>query len=274
MKQILILGANGKIGKLMQNSLLTYDCAEFKFYYHSRHAISQHNLEFDLKNLDISINSLSKLNVSFDAILNLTGDRIGKNFSLNSELSMNCCHIADYFNIPLVLLMSTSAVYGNYKDCFSEDDQCLPVNQYGESKLLMEKNCLKSFSNKLDVCCLRLGNFYGADQLCQNIRMSKAIELDVFEDQLSPNRTYINTTAFIHLIVKLINNHVKLPNILNIGQPGKVSMKSILDYHNYDYTLKFSNLSNYQNILLNLKKLKNIVGNNTLAPFVIEKLKL
>lgn len=88
---------------------------------------------------------------------------------------MNCCFIAEHFKIPLVFLTSSSAVYGHYKDFFVEEDDCVPVSLYGKSKLLMENKCMNYFSNKLDICCLRIGNFFGADQLCQNILMSKVI---------------------------------------------------------------------------------------------------
>lgn len=88
---------------------------------------------------------------------------------------MNCCLIAEHFKIPLVFLTSSSAMYRNYKEFFVEEDDCVPVSLYGKSKLLMENKCMNYFLNKLDICCLRIGNFYGADQLCQNILMSKVI---------------------------------------------------------------------------------------------------
>lgn len=274
MKNILILGGDSKIANLIKNLHLDIYASDFSFYYHTRRPGLSNKLTFNLMDLQQAISSISMLNISFDAILNLAGETKEKNSLNNSELSMNCCFIAEYFKIPLVFLTSSSAVYGNHKDCFAEEDDCIPLSVYGKSKLDMENKCMNHFSNKLDICCLRIGNFYGADQLCQNILMSKAVELDQFEDQMSSCRTYINASTFIDVILKLVNHNVKLPKVLNVGQPGKIFMRSILDYHNYDYKIIIRNMSQYQKILLDIKKLKKIIGKKNLSPFVIQPLKL
>ena len=56
-----------------------------------------------------------------------------------------------------VILISSSAVYGDYKKCFSETDTCLPSTTYGHSKLVIE-NILKAVSKWLSI--LRLGNLW------------------------------------------------------------------------------------------------------------------
>ena len=175
MKNILILGGDSKIANLIKKLHLDINSSDFSFYYHSRRPSSSNKLTFNLMDMQQAISSLSMLNVNFDAILNLAGETKEKNSLINSKLSMNCCFIAEHFKIPLVFLTSSSAVYGHYKNFFVEEDDCVPVSLYGKSKLLMENKCTNYFSKKLDICCLRIGNFYGADQLWQNILMSKVI---------------------------------------------------------------------------------------------------
>lgn len=72
--------------------------------------------------------------------------------------------------------------------------------------------------------------------------------MDEFEDQATSCRTYINASAFIAVIMKLVNHNVKLPKVLNVGQPGKIFMQLILDYHNYGYKITNRNISHYQKI--------------------------
>ena len=148
-----------------------------------------------------------------------------------------------------VILISSSAVYGDYKKCFSETDTCLPSTTYGHSKLVIENMYLKAVSSKLSI--LRLGNVVGLDtigKIFQNLDENLRY-LDCRNDLSTPLRTYVDDRILSEALLGCINFQENLP-ILNVGRSKPQSMHEITNEIGLRCTLRKTNKS-LNDIILN-----------------------
>ena len=123
----------------------------------------------------------------------------GAELAQNAALAEATLAAARAAAIPRVLLTSSSAIYGASRNglAFTEADQPRPDNIYGRSKLSMEAVCDPWRARGLEVCCLRIGNVAGADQLLLNgLQASgKPLTLDRFHDGGGPIRSYVGAAT-------------------------------------------------------------------------------
>lgn len=78
----------------------------------------------------------------------------------------------------------------------------------------------------IEVCSLRIGNLAGADAVLGGWK--PGFELDTFEDGQTPQRSYLGFRVLARIIQRLaIAPH--LPQVLNVAQPGLISMGDLLD---------------------------------------------
>lgn len=125
-----------------------------------------------------------------------------------------------------VVLISSSAVYGDYKKCFIENDYCLPCTNYGRSKLVIEDMYFKGIDGNLSV--LRLGNALGLDTIGKAFRNLEVNSryLDCRYDFSTPLRSYVDA----YILFKALTSCIKFKRplfILNVGRSKPQSMYEI-----------------------------------------------
>lgn len=163
-----------------------------------------------------------------------------KYFQINTQGTNNLLQAARKFGIHRLSFASTAAVYGNGStDKYVEDGPCIPVNPYGLSKLLAEKNIVKFAQNNFKYSIFRFFNVVGADQElragkrnklgtlfsnCLDVVAKKREQLSIFGDKLpTPDGTSIRD--YIHvsdLVSAMVSSNERLDEknenqVLNIG---------------------------------------------------------
>lgn len=148
----------------------------------------------------------------------LAGVTTGPNLALNTHLAVAAAQL----NVP-VLLTSTQAVYGQPTEPVDETSTPDPQTDYANAKLAMET----AVAHYPHVTSLRLANVIGCDALATAVQKGP-VTLDQFSDRQGPRRMMITPTALIYVICALSNATDPLPPVINVAQPGLVSMQAIL----------------------------------------------
>lgn len=144
-------------------------------------------------------------------------------------LAQAICDLGARLEVP-VLLASTQAVYGPLAGPMSETSNCRPTNDYGRARREMEQ----AVSGRGRVTCLRIGNIPGADLLFRNARLGPVL-LDRWPDGTGPLRSMIGLRTLARACDALLRMP-KLPPVLNLAQPGLVSMEALLDAAGADWS--------------------------------------
>ena len=152
-------------------------------------------------------------------VVGLAGVTAGPDLAQNSTLALAAANL----NVP-VLLASTQAVYGAPIGAVSETSPVAPVTDYGRAKLDMER----AVAGYGHVTCLRLANVIGCDGLAAAMQGGGDVALDQFPDGQGPLRMMISPQALADVICALLAQTDPLPPVMNVAQPGFVSMQAIL----------------------------------------------
>ena len=123
-----------------------------------------------------------------------------------------------------VLIASTQAVYGPQPGVLTEDNAPQPQSAYARAKLEMEQ----AVAGDAHVCCLRLGNVAGTDQLFAAMAAGPVL-LDRFASGQGPRRAMIGPRALAEVATALIAHKGPLPSVLNVAAVGAVAMEDVLN---------------------------------------------
>lgn len=162
MKKLLLVGATGFLGQHLKNfyenqgwQVFTLGRAKKSTYY-----IDSNNLE--------SILSLN-LNITFDRIINAAAinevdinDNISTTYNVNVTLTRYLIELANKYNIPEFIYISTFHVYGKSNGLINCDLMCEPKNDYGLTHYLSEQ-IIKTLGKMYGISTLvvRPTNIYG-----------------------------------------------------------------------------------------------------------------
>lgn len=270
---IFVMGSNGRIGSKFrafasQNDLKTLVFGQRKLS--CCNDLQQLNL--DLTSTGIKSTSEKLRDHRIASIIVLSGVVSGtpKDLQQNTEIARNALELARFSGVRRVLFSSTSAVYGNQLDSpYKEQDDPIPINEYGKSKLEMEKFVANSHVDGIETCCLRIGNVLGADSLMGRVfDGAKSITLDVNADGASPLRSYIGIETLIKVMIKLANYPKSLPDILNIANPKPVHMSDFLKAERVEFNTREATSAKNFHITLNCKLLAGMYDfdNEELSP--------
>lgn len=150
----------------------------------------------------------------------------------NSALALAAVDLSARHGLGPVLVASSGAVYGRRAGAVTEDMPLTPANPYGKAKAAMEAAVTARLAelgaDAPAVCCLRIGNVAGADQLFA--AMSRGpVTLDRFADGQGPRRAYIGPVDLGRVLAGLLARGAALPSALNIAARGLVAMQGLLD---------------------------------------------
>jgi UDP-glucose 4-epimerase len=178
----------------------------------------------------------------------------GVDFELNSRLTESCLTTAYKIGTQRVIVASSSAVYGNWsKEPYSETDYLKPITRYGESKMKMEQVCRDWQEKGINVCCMRIGNFAGADALLSHLagdNTSDQFEIDQFENGKGPLRSYIGPKRFSLLLSKLCTRESTLPFAVNVASYPPQHMEDLATSAKMNWKWRQALVGAHQNITL------------------------
>ena len=240
--QTLVVGASGRVGRLLARAWALGGLAP----------TLQHRgaaLPLDLPQIEWHpLAGASLESGRFRAMIVLAGAVRG-DLALNTQLAETCCAAAVQAGIGQVLLASSSAVYGvNGGLVCREDTPCLPVNDYGRSKLAAEAVANRWRARGLAITALRIGNVAGADALLGGMRPGQPTKIDCFADGTGPVRSYIGPITLADVLAKLLGQD--LPPVLNIGAPRPVAMADLAQAAGADWQYQPAPATAYQRITL------------------------
>ena len=220
MKSILVTGANGQLGKEIQN--LASDIEKFNFIF------------TDIDDLDITNEvSLSKFfdKNSIDYIVNCAAytavDKAETNIELcnkiNSIAVKNLVSFAEEYNVNFITI-STDYVFNgtNYKP-YTEDDKTSPNSVYGASKLAGETEALK-YEKSIIIRTSWLYSHYGANFIRTMLNLAETRnELNVIFDQIGTPTYAADLTEAIIEIIRYSENNEFVAGIYNYSNEGVTS---------------------------------------------------
>lgn len=245
--QSLVVGASGRLGRLLARAWALGGLAP----------TLQHRdkaLAADLPQIEWHPLSGAPLEPGrYRAMIVLAGAVRG-DLALNPQLAEACCAAALQAGIGLVLLASSSAVYGvNGGLACREDTPTHPVNDYGRSKLQAEAVADRWRARGLAITSLRIGNVAGADALLGGIAPGQPTKIDAFADGTGPVRSYIGPITLADVLAKLLGQD--LPPVLNIGAPNPVAMADLAQAAGADWHYQPAPATAYQRITLDCGQL-------------------
>ncbi len=254
--RILLVGGSGRVGRMVLHYWRTAPTTGVEIVEQHRDPTRPTGLRWDLT-CHLDPRRLAAL--SIDTVVCLAGvtPGPGADLMLNTTFAQAVLDTAHQAGISRVLLASSSAVYGAHNDSpFSEQDEPLPVNAYGASKLAMEATSTIWRAKGLEVCCLRIGNVAGADALFLNVANGVSpLHVDCFPDGRGPLRSYIGAGTLADVLISLATAPTSLPQLLNVAAPGAVYMEDLARAAAHPFTYHPAPGSAFQRITLDCSRL-------------------
>ena len=128
-----------------------------------------------------------------------------------------------------VVLLSSSAIYGNSNKPFLETSQPAPLSDYGKSKLLLEFSLFKLFKYE-QLAILRISNVYGnenlssvIEDLVKNIKINSNEELNL---NTQAQRDYVYIDDLISGVLRVIDD--RLTGYFNISTGVGVNINELV----------------------------------------------
>ena len=220
MTDLLILGATGKVGRLLKARW----SASLDTLWQTRGA----PLGPDWVQAALQA-PLPQAKVLFVLSGVTSGDEAA--LSQNSAIAEATCQAALAMGARHVLFASTMAVYGP-NPWAAEGDAPRSPNAYGASKLAAEAVAERVLGGtKVGLTALRLGNVVGADLLGVMRARGGRLKLDRFLDGQGPYRSYLGPSLLARVVEGLTLQVLAgkpLPRVLNIAAQAPLGMADLL----------------------------------------------
>ncbi|MBL4933543.1 NAD-dependent epimerase/dehydratase family protein [Clostridium paridis] len=227
MKQVLLTGSNGFIGRRLKEKLI-----ELKYEV----------LELNSSNGDVtSIETLRTFNLEkIGHIFHLAAKTFVPEswmqpeefYKVNTFGTLNILEICKEYNIDLTFI--SSYIYGQPKTMpISESSDICPNNPYAHSKYIAEQMCeFYSREFNVNVSIIRPFNIYGIGQnkkfLIPHIIDQALYSNEIKIKDLSPKRDYIYLEDVVDAILLTINNN-KNYSVYNIGSGYSISVQQVIE---------------------------------------------
>lgn len=219
MKTLLVLGANGKLGRLARAVWAVHPPAGWRI-----RSVARHEGAADLR--WAPGDPASDLGHA-DAIVALWGVTGAGDMADNARLAQTACALGEAVGARRVLHLSSAAVYGPDGAPWREDTEPAPVSAYGKAKRDMERAIADHPAAGKSVI-LRVGNMVGADSLFAALSRLEAPALDRFPDGSGPRRSYLTARTLAEALVFLADDSRPVPQVLNLADDGETDMADIV----------------------------------------------
>lgn len=140
-KKILILGSDGQLGKFL--------CQNLKSSRYKINLFKSKNYKINLINFDKNIKKVDRINpnmiINCSAYTDVDGSETKRKIA--KKLNLECIKVLrNYCDLNSIILVhfSTDYVFGGGSKFYEPSHKCNPINYYGYTKYLGEKELLKS----------------------------------------------------------------------------------------------------------------------------------
>jgi dTDP-4-dehydrorhamnose reductase len=268
MNRILITGSNGQLGR--EFCFLQNKHPEMLFYFQSKEELDIS----DVYKLESYVKS-NKINVIVNcaAYTNVEGAERNKEiaFFVNSECVTRVAKVAKKQKVKLIHISTDYVFDGEKGEAYYETDTVNPLNIYGESKLLGEKNIENiSPENSIIIRTSWLFSSFGNNFVKTMLRLGENnANIDVVNDQVGcPTYARDLAEAIILLIPSINNINVEKYHYSSLGEASWFEFaKEIILSNDYNCIVNPVPSVEYKQIakrpkksVLNTKKIQNILG--------------
>ncbi|CUH51484.1 Nucleoside-diphosphate-sugar epimerase [Shimia marina] len=262
-RTLLILGANGKLGRLMRAA-----CARIPELQAGWRIIWAARREGAGIDLVVPNGVLPTGFPQADAVLALWGVVPGQgNLEDNTLLAQRALEVARASGAQRVLHCSSSAVYGPGRDC-DEQAALTPVNAYGLAKIAMEEHILaqkQADAEWPESCLLRIANVVGADSLFAAMTRGGPVTLDAFEVGQSPVRSYATPEILWQAVCAALSAE-RLPEVLNVAAANPVAMHQLLEAAQHRFVWQPAPFTAVAEVSMNVTRLQRLTGRRLTVP--------
>ena len=238
-KKILILGSSSLVG-IRLTKMLKKKYIVFTTYHNKK--INNNSIKLDL----LSITSLEKAfqQNKPDIVINLCGVYKNLGFceknkklvmAINGKSLKSISQLANNYN-SFLISFSSDFVFDGQTGNYKENDQVNPINYYGKTKVVGEKN-IQKIAN--DYCIVRTSMIYGKNPLRKTLsdmildEVKHGHKLKLINDQfMTP--TYLEN--FCEMLVEIIE--MKYKGIIHLAGPQKMSR--------YEFAKKILKILNFR----------------------------
>ncbi|MDQ2090955.1 NAD-dependent epimerase/dehydratase family protein [Marimonas arenosa] len=225
-RHILVLGASGKLGRMLRN--LWRDAPPPGLSIHWQY---RKNPQGDGLVWQPGAPAPSDL-PEIDAVVALWGvtPGPGRDLAENSRLAVAAMALAKALGAGRVLHCSSAAVYEPGPEPRAEPEAGGAVNAYGAAKLAMEAAIAEATaSGGPPSCAMRIANVVGADSLFAAIdRGAGRITLDRFDGGAGPRRSYLSVPTLARALQALVTCPIDaLPDVVNLADPEPYEMEEL-----------------------------------------------
>lgn len=250
MKNILLLGATGFIGKNLLNLLkddLNYNLVILTRdkNYIDRVIFSAKNIvliEGDLK--DIKVVQIAIDNYRIDTVIHLVSNLIPSSnqesfYAENENIILPTFKLIDFISekdIKLIFFSSGGTIYGNFEENLTENSVLSPINYYGYSKLTIENYIkFKQQTKSLRFIILRPSNVYGKHQRFDRnqgfisvaiYRIFHGLEIEIWGNG-SVIRDYVHATDIASITKEIIDQKIE-NRIFNLSSSNGTSLLQVV----------------------------------------------
>ncbi|WP_161594598.1 NAD-dependent epimerase/dehydratase family protein [Marimonas lutisalis] len=258
--ELLILGASGKLGRLLAREWERGGPRGF-------HPLWQYRATAPAGGITWSPGQPFPDNVPRPkAILALWGvtPGPGRDLADNIRLAHTAMTLAADLGAERVLHCSSSAVYEPGPDPLGENEAGGRINAYGQAKLEMEREIAAWQARHPDGprnVVMRLANVAGADSLFAALAHATGpITLDRFDDGQGPWRSYVTAPTLARVIEALLAApRDALPDVVNVAGRRDVAMEAIVRAANRELAWRPAPESAARRVALATERLSRII---------------
>lgn len=240
MKNILITGANGLLGRRVSRDLSQLD---LNFYPVYRKKDSNNIKDRDCIYADISEKDWTrKLPGKIDTVLHLANSAQFREFpegvddvlKVNIKATINLLEWARKVGVKNFIFTSTGNVYKNSKKKLTENSPCLPDSMYAASKLSLEY-FVEMYSSFFKTIILRPFGIYGNEQrhglFHEIVNRVKVNEVITLNNGIGLEITPIHVSDASKAILFLMNEYSMKENhlVLNLASNEETNVKKIAE---------------------------------------------
>lgn len=278
MKNILVTGTNGQLGKCFQKEASNY--SGFHFLYTTPEELditSEENLNvyFDTHKIDVCINCAAYTNVE------RAESEPEKAFAVNAEAVKILAEICKFHQVILFHFSTDYVFDGKKNEAYSEEDSPNPINVYGASKLKGEKYIQDILERYFIFRTSWLYSEFGHNFYKTILSKSEeaGVQLKITDQQTG---TPTNATDLAKAVLKTISLENKNYGLYHYSNMGKTTWygfaKAILDFTGKSNTVNLQASDAYKTVAKRpenslLSKFKSTVQLQLNIPYWEESLK-